>query len=118
MTKAQKKTIARIMEWVLKYDCFGNHQDFEIKSFHVKQIKHGLLQLDCTAGRKDGFEYANWEYLITIRKLVIGLRGGVTAYVWSKENIREKVFRGWTTAMESGYTRYGDDRYGDLPTIE
>jgi len=122
MTKAQKKTVARIMEWVAKYDCYGSHKDFEIKAFDVIQAKYGLIEVNSIAGRKDGFEYTHWEWVVTMRKLVIGPRGGVTAFVWirnrEKNTFREKVFSGWTAAMESGYSRYGDDTYGKLPPIE
>ena len=102
MTKLQAKTVEKIKEWVLEKDCLDNNQEYEFKQFDIFEIK-GLVWVYCVSGRK-GDE--NTMFLIDYRirrKIAIGSRGGVTAYVFNYKRIRNKIFRGWRKAMTSGY---------------
>jgi hypothetical protein len=107
MTKMQEKTVEKIRVYILKYDCYGNSSNYELKRFDVKQIELGLVRVYSIVGCKNDEESILRFISRTRRKIIIGPRGGVTANVFIKGKF--KVFRGWTKAMLLGYDKYAHD---------
>ena len=102
MTKAQAKTIERIKERIIQYDCYDNLDAYELKQFETLE-KHGLVWVYSVAGRKGDENAIFQDFRRVRRKIAIGPLGGATAYATDNAKMKTKVFRGWNKAMISGY---------------
>ena len=101
MTRKQKETIERIKEYVLDRDCNGNNPCYEIKYFDVKEAD-GLVWVLVESGWKNESRIAvNYR---RSRRISIGERGGVTAYVYNIKSGRTVKYKGWYNAMFWGYS--------------
>lgn len=101
MNKRQEATVKSIKAYIEANDLHGA-DGYEIKTFEVKEMEWGAIQVYSVAGLKNDEGTMAEVFARTRRQIFIGKRGGIRTNNYNSDTKKTVFLSGWADVMIHG----------------